>query len=74
MEELAPAIAVPSIFFAFGWMLKAFFDHRTRMKLPQLQADVHMRVLDGFSSAQEISTYMESTAGKKLLETSQGEE
>ena len=73
MEELVPAIVIPVLFFSFAWVSKVFLDHRARMRIAQLQSDIHMKVLDRFSSAQEIAAYMESSAGKKLLETSHDE-
>ena len=73
MEDLAPTIAILAIFFSFAYVARVFLDHRARMKIAQLQSDIHMKVLDRFSSAQEIAAYMESAAGKKLLETSHDE-
>ena len=73
MEALVPAIAVPAIFFSFAWVAKVFLDHRARMRIAQLQSDLHMKLLDRFSTSQEITAYLGSASAGKFLDVSAAE-
>jgi hypothetical protein len=53
---------------ALLWMTKAFIENRRWNRTFRLQSEVHGRLIDKFSSTQELAHYMESEAGKRFLE------
>jgi hypothetical protein len=49
-------------------MIRAFLENRRWGRIFKLQSEVHGRLIDKFSSAQELALYMETEAGKRFLE------
>lgn len=66
MYDAIVGIAVP---FMFGWIAWTIFSTIRRYKIAKLQADVQTKLLDKFSSSQELLTYVDSDAGKRLLDS-----
>jgi hypothetical protein len=53
---------------ALIWMTKMFIENRRWNRTFKLQSDVHSRLIDKFSSTQELAHYMETEAGRRFLE------
>lgn len=65
--------AVPFLLFiclllALLWGVRSILEHRRWNRSFKVQEDVHTKLLEKFSSGQELMAYVESGAGKKLLE------
>jgi hypothetical protein len=65
--------AVPLIAFAFGLtaifvLARMFVENRRWSRIFKLQSDVHGKLIDKFTSNQELAAYMETEAGRKFLE------
>jgi len=53
---------------ALIWLVRVFLENRRWGRIFKLQSEVHGRLIDKFSSSQELSAYMETEAGKRFLE------
>jgi hypothetical protein len=56
-----------SIMLVLAWMLKLGLDHRRRTKLMNYQHDLQTRLLDKFSSTNEMMEYLQGDAGQQFL-------
>lgn len=52
------------------WLVKTLVDHRRWLRLSKIQNDVHTKILDRFSSNDDLLAYIQTPAGKKFLESS----
>jgi len=64
---------VPLIAFGFGLtaifvLARMFVENRRWSRIFKLQSDVHGKLIDKFTSNQELAAYMETDAGRKFLE------
>jgi hypothetical protein len=50
------------------WLTRTFIENRRWRAVFKLQSDVHNKIIDKFTSNQELSAYMESETGKRFLE------
>jgi hypothetical protein len=64
------SVTVPSMFAFFVWMIFTTFR---RYKIARLQADVQSRLLEKIGTGQDLLTYAQTDAGRKLLESLQVE-
>jgi hypothetical protein len=65
--------AVPLLAFACGlvgifMLARMFVENRRWGRIFKLQSDVHGKLIDKFTSNQELASYMETEAGRKFLE------
>jgi Na+-transporting methylmalonyl-CoA/oxaloacetate decarboxylase gamma subunit len=74
-EALGVMLAGMAILFAFAallsvltWLVRAVIQHRRWTKAPQVQADVHSKLMDRMTSNEELLAYIQSPAGRKFLE------
>lgn len=68
VNDLPPTLAVGSFLLAFLWLARLFLDNRRWTKVFNLQNQVHTKLIDKFSTSQELAAYMETDAGKRFLE------
>lgn len=64
---------VPLLAFAVGiiaiiLLARMFVENRRWSRIFKMQSDVHGRLIEKFTSNQELASYMETEAGKKFLE------
>jgi len=64
------------IFAGFGmaiglltWLIRTFLDYRRWNRLSKVQAEVHTRLLDRFSTNEELMAYIATPAGSKFLQS-----
>ncbi len=67
-SDIIPLIGITIVILAVMWMLRLFIDNRRWSRIFTLQNEVHGRLIDKFSSSQELAAYMETEAGKRFLE------
>jgi hypothetical protein len=67
-HDLAPLLAFVSFLVFALWLLRVFVENRRWGRIFKLQSDVHSRLIDKFSSNQELAAYMQTEAGKRFLE------
>jgi hypothetical protein len=68
MRDLSPLLAFVAFLIVLGWLVRVFLENRRWSRVFKLQSEVHGKLIDKFSSSQEIAAYMETEAGKRFLE------
>ena len=69
MEEVASMIGPVGVLLVMGWMFKFFLSHRRQVKLTQLQHDLQSKLLDKFTTSQELAEYLQGDAGERFLQS-----
>jgi hypothetical protein len=68
ISDLAPVLGVAVFFGALIWLIRSFMENRRWNRIFKLQSEVHGKLIDKFSSSQELAAYMETEAGRRFLE------
>src|ERR1035438_9970328 len=66
--DLPPTMAFVCFLGALIWLIRQFLENRRWGRIFKLQSEVHGRLIDKFSSNQELALYMGTDAGKRFLE------
>ena len=51
------------------WLIKTMIEHRRWSRLSKIQTDVHTKLLDRFTSNEDLLAYIQTPAGRKFLES-----
>ena len=51
------------------WLVKMLVDHRRWLRQSKIQTDVHNKLLDRFTSNEDLLAYVQTPAGKRFLES-----
>jgi len=51
------------------WLVRTIIEHRRWNRLSRIQADVHTKLMDRFSSNEELLTYVQTPSGRRFLES-----
>ena len=51
------------------WLIRTIVDHRRWNRLSKIQAEVHTKLMDRFSSNDELLTYVQTPSGRRFLES-----
>jgi hypothetical protein len=70
MDRVAPVVAFACFLLALAWIVRLFVENRRWNQTFKRQSEVHARLIDKFSSSQELAAYMETEAGRRFLEAS----
>jgi hypothetical protein len=54
----------------FAWLVRMVIDYRRWNRLAKVQTDAHTKLLDRFTSNEDLLAYIKSPAGSKFLESS----
>jgi len=68
MRDLAPLLAFGFFLAAAYWILRQLLENRRWSRIFKLQSEVHGKLIERFSTSQDIASYMETEAGKRFLE------
>ncbi len=68
LSDLPPLLAFAAFLLALLWSIRVILENRRWGRIFKLQSEVHGRLIDKFSSNQELALYMETEAGKRFLE------
>ena len=68
IEPLAALLAFACFLATLAWLIRQFLENRRWSRIFKLQSDVHAKLIDRFSSSQELAAYMETEAGRRFLE------
>lgn len=68
MEGFMIFVIILTIAFALGWLVRTLVDHRRWLRLSKVQTEAHTKLLDRFSSNEDLLTYIQSSAGRRFLE------
>ena len=67
-HDVMPLLAIACFLTAIIWLTHTFLQNRRWSRTFKLQSEVHGKLIDKFSSNQELAAYMETEAGKRFLE------
>lgn len=68
MNELGPFLVFLFILAALLWLIHVLLENRRWGRIFKLQMEAHGKLIDRFSTNQELLVYMETEAGKRFLE------
>jgi hypothetical protein len=68
MDFLGPLLGVSVFLGALIWLIRSVMENRRWNRIFKLQSEVHGKLIDKFSSIQELAAYMETEAGRRFLE------
>jgi hypothetical protein len=51
------------------WLLRTLIDYRRWLRISKVQTDVHSKLLDRFTSNEDLMAYVQTSAGRKFLES-----
>jgi hypothetical protein len=54
---------------ALIWIIRTLLDYRRWLRVTRVQAEVHGKLLDRFSSNEDLLSYIQTPAGRKFLES-----
>lgn len=69
-QNIGPGIMGLSLIAAFLWLIHTLLENRRWNRMLRLQSEVHGKLIDRFSSNQELVAYMGTDAGRHFLEAS----
>jgi hypothetical protein len=67
MDKMVPMIIVPGFFAAVVWIIYIFVQSRRWNRAFKQQSEIHGRLIDKFSSSQELAAYMQTEVGQRFL-------
>jgi len=68
VNDVVPLLGFACLLGALIWLIRVFLENRRWGRIFKLQSEVHGRLIDKFSSSQELALYMDTEAGKRFLE------
>ncbi len=68
IRDLSPLLAFAGFLIFSVWIVRLLVENRRWTRSFKQQSDVHTRLIDKFSSNQELAAYMETEAGRRFLE------
>ena len=73
METVLGGMAALTVFAVVTWLLvwivRAIVDHRRWLRVSTIQTEAHSKLLDRFSSSEELLAYIKTPAGARFLES-----
>lgn len=69
LEGLVIFMVVGAITLGMLWLIKSIVEHRRWLRMSKIQTEVHTKLLDRFSSSDELLAYMKTPAGSRFLES-----
>ncbi len=74
MAYMVPIILVPGFFIAVVLAIRLVVTNRRRIQIATLHAELHRHLLEKFGSASEALQYLQSDAGKSVLDAASVEQ
>jgi uncharacterized protein (DUF2062 family) len=72
-REAIQGLTIGTVLLAIGsgviWLIKTLIDYRRWSRLSKIQTDVHNKLLDRFTSNEDLLAYIQTPAGKRFLES-----
>jgi hypothetical protein len=69
LAGFAAFIAAGIILGTLIWLIRTVLDQRRWSRLSKIQAEVHTKLMDRFSSNDELLTYVQTPSGRRFLES-----
>jgi hypothetical protein len=68
ISDMPPILGFACFLGALIWLIRSFLENRRWSRIFKLQSEVHGKLIDKFSTSQELAAYMETDAGRRFLE------
>lgn len=68
LSNLPPVLAFACFLLGATWIIRAFLENRRWTRAFKMHEDVHTKLIEKFASGQDFSAYLQSDAGRRLLE------
>ena len=68
-EGIAIFLSIFTVVMLFAWLVRTLIDYRRWHRMSKVQTDVHTKLLDRFSSNEDLLAYIQSPSGKRFLES-----
>ena len=66
---LAGLVGVIALLFVIAWVTRLLVEHRRWWRVSKVQTDVHNKLLDRFTSNEDLLAYIQTPAGRRFLES-----
>ena len=67
-EELTMLLIIATITVGIVWLIRSAIEHRRWQRTMRAQSELNSKLIDRFSSSDELLAYLQSPAGKSLIE------
>ncbi|HTS71021.1 MAG TPA: hypothetical protein VMO17_18740 [Terriglobia bacterium] len=68
LSDLPPVLGIGCFLLAILWMLRAVLENRRWNRSLKMQEELHTKLIEKFASGQDFTSYLQSDAGRRLLE------
>jgi hypothetical protein len=68
ISDMSGVLAFACFLGALIWLIRQLSENRRWSRIFKLQSEVHGKLIDKFSSSQDLAAYMETEAGRRFLE------
>jgi hypothetical protein len=72
-RDLSQGLLIFSVFLVvtgiLSWLVRTLVEYRRWLRLSRIQTEVHTKLLDRLTSNEDLLAYMQSSAGRKFLES-----
>ena len=69
MQGFATLVVFSTVTWALLWLFRTLIEHRRWHRTSKVQTEVHTKLLDRFSSNEELIAYMQTSPGRRFLES-----
>ncbi|HEV7920634.1 MAG TPA: hypothetical protein VGR02_07575 [Thermoanaerobaculia bacterium] len=73
LEQMIETLSIAGVFalitIALAWLVRTIIEQKRWTRLSRIQNEVHNKILDRFSSSNELLEYIKTPAGTKFLES-----
>jgi hypothetical protein len=69
IEGLSIFVVMVLVTGVLTWLVRTLIEHRRWSRMSKVQAEVHNKLLDRFTSNEDLLTYIQTPAGKRFLES-----
>ncbi len=69
LEGITIFLVIAAITGGLIWLVRSIVDHRRWLRTSKTQTEVHSKLLDRFSTSEELLAYMRTPAGSRFLES-----
>jgi hypothetical protein len=69
LQSVAVFVVFLTVTLSLAWLVRTLLDWRRWTRLARVQAEVHTKLLDRFTSNEDLLAYMQTPAGSRFLES-----
>ncbi len=69
MEGVQVFIVMLTVIGAFAWLIRTLLEHRRWSRVSRVQTEIYNKLLDRFTSHEDLMRYVQSEAGKNFIQS-----